>query len=362
MKIGIFTFHCAINYGAVLQAFGLQEYLKSIGHDVYIIDYRPNYLLYPYRVFRWKDSPKNFKDSLKWFIREVIVIPIRWKRKFVFSRFIKQYLNLCKLDLTNPDNDFDAFVFGSDQIWNKKITNGFDKFFWGAFPAAKGKRLVAYAASMGDANPTKTDFQYIKQKLGLFDMVGVRETSLCNILQSNNIPCSLVADPVLLAGKSIFDNLIVGLKPKDPYLLMFTLGRDEYVLPYVNLISAALGLQVKEIVSSRESLYKRNYKQALSPSSFLSYLVNASYVITSSFHGTVFSILYSKNFNVVGNGTHGDDRVLSLLEKLNLKSRFILVDDTRYDISNIDYDLIEAQKKELKDLSESFWTSFMSYE
>ena len=351
MKIGIFTFHCAINYGAVLQAYGLQEYLKELGHEVYIIDYRPEYLLYPYRVFRWNDSPKHPINWFKWFIREVMVIPIRWRRVIHFNKFVKKYLNLYDLDLNNPDNDFDAFVFGSDQIWNKEITKGFDKVYWGDFPAAQGKQLVAYAASMGNCCDLQNqDLEYIDRKIDLFSVVGVREVSLLNLLRSFNKPSINVVDPVLLAGDALFKKLIIKKRSLRPYLLLFTLGRDEYVIPIANKIAKDIGLEIIEVISSNESLNLK-LKQTLSPIDFLSVLSHASYVVTSSFHGTVFSILFQKNFSAVQLKSTKSDRIESLLSVADLSSRLVCKSTKKIDTSSIDYKYVF--EKILQAVSES---------
>ena len=102
MKIAILTFHCALNYGAIMQTYGLQEYLKKIGHEVYVIDYRPEYLLKPYRIFNWRWSlTLSVKRNIFLFIRTILVSLIRLKRKKSFSQFTKKYINLCSLDFSN---------------------------------------------------------------------------------------------------------------------------------------------------------------------------------------------------------------------------------------------------------------------
>lgn len=92
MKIGIFTFHCAANYGAVLQTYCLQEVLKNMGHEVCVIDYRPKYLIEPYKTFSYDSASFNsFFSKCKGLIRACLVAPIRWKRNSVFARFIHDY-------------------------------------------------------------------------------------------------------------------------------------------------------------------------------------------------------------------------------------------------------------------------------
>lgn len=323
MKIGILTFHCAINYGAVLQAYGLQEYLNLLGHEVYVIDYRPDYLTDAYKVFRW--SYKNecsWKSNLKNLFREGLVMPIRVIRKFKFQRFVNKHLNLHKWDSTL--STFDTFVFGSDQIWNPCITRGLDKVFIGSFKEAQGKKLIAYAASVGALqNLTSNDYRELKSHLSSFEKVGLREKTLYDLL-SVQLDCSAITvDPVLLAGINVFSKITDYVQIKTPYLLLFTLGRDERSVEVAYKIAKQKSLEVIEVLSSKESLYNAKIKQTLSPSEFLGYIKNASYVVTSSFHGTVFSILFQKDFNVITNSlTHGE-RIVQLLHSLGLQSRIV---------------------------------------
>lgn len=96
MKIGILTFHCAINYGAIMQSYGLQEYLKKLGHEAYLLDYRPECIIKNYRIFRWHWSESH---SLQYntisLIRELLVLPKRLLRNYRFKRFSeKKFLGL----------------------------------------------------------------------------------------------------------------------------------------------------------------------------------------------------------------------------------------------------------------------------
>ena len=351
MKIGILTFHCAVNYGAVLQAFALKEYLKGLGHDVYIVDYRPKYLLSPYRVFRWDIWPKPIKDKIRHLFRELFIAPIRWKRRKVFFQFIDKYLNPYKLDLNDRLNDFDMFIFGSDQIWNKKITDGYDLVYFGDFPAAKQKKLIAYAASMGDNAPDIVDSEFLKSKFKFFDKVGVREEATTVVFNSWGITSAHVVDPVLLLGASGFRRLIINSAPKRAYLLLFTLRREDYAVPISRMIASSFGLDVIEIVSHKESVRNKNLKQSLSPLEFISYFYNASYVVTSSFHGTVFSILFEKDFITVKHKNIQMDRMESLLKSLGLLNRLISDDAVDFEKAPIDYNSVNHKCSQLRDES-----------
>ncbi len=344
MKIGIFTFHCAANYGAVLQTYCLQEVLKSMGHEVYIIDYRPKYLIEPYRTFSYDPTSfDSFFAKCKGLLRACLVTPIRWKRNRAFSRFIDSHLNLYQLNLNDESNDFDAFVFGSDQIWNPKITGGFDKVYFGDFPAAKGKKLIAYAASAGSiSNFADENIDYFLSRLQYFDKVTVREKSLAEyISHKSSITSEVVFDPVLLAGSTVLykllDNKIERQGQKQPYLFLFQLTRNDDIASYAIAVAKSKELKLIEMATMRESLFNSNMKQTLSIGQLISYFINATYIMTSSFHGTVLSILFNKPFNTVSINDSIDERALSLLKDLNFTDKMLDIYSQTVYSTQIDY-------------------------
>lgn len=349
MKIGIFTFHCAANYGAVLQTYCLQEVLKSMGHEVYVIDYRPKSLKIPYKVFFY--NPNCFPSNLakiKGFLRACLVAPIRWKRNNVFSQFINHNLNLYQMNLNDESNDFDAFVFGSDQIWNPKLSDGFDNIYLGDFPAAKGKKLIAYAASAGSIlNFSAENIDYFLSRLRHFYKVTVREKSLAEYInRKSSIISKIVFDPVLLAGsiplyKLLNNKKIKGRSQRKPYLLLFQLGRNEHIAYYAATVAKSKGLKLIEVVTMCESIFNSNIKQTLSVERLLSYFIGASYIMTSSFHGTILSILFNKQFNTISVNESMDERSLSLLKDLNLSDRMLNINNSNTPSSNnIDYTVV----------------------
>lgn len=329
MKIGIFTFHCAANYGAVLQAYSLQEVLKKIGHEVYIINYRPKYLLDPYRNFLFQPIKNESIFSIcKKFVRACLVTPIRWRRNRSFSKFINNRLNLYNLDLNDESNDFDIFIFGSDQIWNPKITNGFDKIYLGDFPAAKGKKLIAYGASAGSVlNLPIGDVDYFLQRLKCFSKIWVRERELADYIKEKlSIEIETVLDPVLLAGKDILDDLILSSKRKirlNQFLLLFQLSRDDTFANFAMTIAEKKRLDFIEVASMGESVFNKRMKQVVDVEDLLIYFAKSSYIITSSFHGTLISVLFNKEFNTISVDRYVDERVISLLKILGLYDRMI---------------------------------------
>lgn len=345
MKIGIFTFHCAANYGAVLQTYCLQEVLKGMGHEVYVIDYRPKYLIEPYKTFSYDPTSfDSFFAKCKGLLRACLVTPIRWKRNRAFSRFIDSHLNLYQLDLDDESNDFDAFVFGSDQIWNPKITRGFDKVYLGDFTAAKGKKLIAYAASSGSiSNFAGENIDYFLSRLQYFDKVFVREKTLAEYInQKSSITSEVVFDPVLLAGINIINKLTINQGRyinKKSYLLLFQLGRNNSIANYAIELARVKDLEIVEIITSGESIFNSKIKQTLSINELLFYFKSASYIVTASFHGTVFATLFNKQFNTISISDNIDERALSLLNELNLSDRMSQIND-KLSLSLIDYNAV----------------------
>ena len=151
MKIGLLTFHCAHNYGAVLQCYALQETLISMGHEVEVINYRPKYLIASYKRFELhRFISLNLINSLKNSIKEALLAGRRFRRYKAFEEFITNRLNLSeRVNANNIPSKYDIYIIGSDQIWNPKITKGFDSVYWGQFKFPKERRrYIAYAASM----------------------------------------------------------------------------------------------------------------------------------------------------------------------------------------------------------------------
>lgn len=339
MKIGILTFHSAINYGAVLQAYGLQESLKSMGHEVYIIDYRPNCLEQSYKLFFVKNvTGCGIIKGIHLFVRELLAIPIRYKRKCAFKKFREENLSLLKLNIYIKESDIDLFILGSDQIWNFNITKG-DSVFIGDAPIFKGKNLISYGASVGSINYLEEkEIAILNKHLINFDNISVRESSLKKIISEKmNIQVSKVLDPVLLAGKDVFMRICRKNNYDRSYLLLFTLWGHPQANKIAHKIASLKGLDVIEIMSNNEIIRFSNVKQKLSPSEFLGYILNANYIVTTSYHGTALSILFNKQFTFYCDNEILSERMYDLLSDLNLTDR-ICYPSKSIDITEVNYE------------------------
>ena len=358
MKIGIFTFHFVHNYGAVLQAFGLQEHLKSMGHEVYIVDYRPRYLCDTYKMFSLNRIPSgSLLCRLKFLLREVLTIPVRFYRYIRFNRFIKDHLLLDDFD--GSGQDYQCFIFGSDQIWNPMITNGIDDVFVGNFSGAHRAKLVAYAASVGSLQNLSTmDSNKLMHYTNRFEMLSCREIELTNFLKLNlSKDVFTVLDPVLMAGKEPFQKLLPAKsKKKKPYLLLFSLSANELLREFSYNLAVTKGLIVIEVLSDQISLLSFKVKHSLPVPYFLDYINNAEVVVTSSFHGTALSILFEKEFYFSQTDKPSSERVLNLLRILGLEDR-VVYKPTEMNTKTINYAAVNNILEKERILSRIFLSS-----
>lgn len=324
MKIGILTFHRAHNYGAVLQTYGLQEYIKLLGHEVYIIDYVPNYTrkAYPkFSITNWlsKSPIRTIKKILEepFLCRDRI---IRWNN---FNRFITERLNLYPYNNHNNFTDFDAIVLGSDQIWNQKITGGdFDKVYFGENAACK---VISYAASNQSVSLTNPEKEFYRKQLNHIAAISVREKTLQQLLQPLiNKPIHLVLDPTLLSGIDVFQKIAISPKIQDKkYILVYEITPHDYTQRIAKSIASQIDADIIELVSTPFAGNLGQKRQTASPEEFIGYFKDAECIITTSFHGTAFSIMFNKPFYSIRQNKNVDIRINSLLSTIGLENRFI---------------------------------------
>lgn len=331
MNIGILTFHSARNYGAVLQCYALQRYLKDNGHQVCVIDYNNETILRPYSVFSLRRIIS--KNPLKMAIRlynEFRFFKSRFRRKRAFDNFIRNEVNLGNVSLIETSK-LDLILVGSDQVWNFKLTGGFDPYYWGVFKKKKVPIIASYAASMMDSWDQKYS-KDISSRLGNFEFVSVRENSIADKLSSlSNKKISVVVDPTLLLSKEQWselanDNSFANMH----YLLLYQVDDNNKNAIIAHQIANDLGLQVK-VLSAREDAFNSKGLREASPYDFISIFKYASFIVSSSFHGTVFSLIFNKPFVSIRSGKNNESRVETLLGYFNLQHLFI----SRYDSENL---------------------------
>ena len=335
-KVGILTFHRAYNCGSMMQAYALEQVIEKIGYDPEIIDFSNKGQIELYRMLFKNNSLKNI-------VKNIILLPHLNQIKnnnFKYEEFIKKfmkvsenkYYNISELD----DSKYFAVVAGSDQIWNITIQDHDDAYF---LPWVKNAKKIAYAPSFGARNPLDyaKDFKKYRQFLDDFNFLSVRENNGKNwIKEISDKEAKVVLDPTLLLSKDHYQGLIKNnvITPKK-YIFYYSPHYSKEINELVKKISIKLNLPV--IAFNSKAFYTKFMKSygfqlpnIEDPLAYLELISKAEIVITTSFHGTIFSSIFRKKFWVVkNNGMYEkDDRVLTLINMLDLKDRIIT---TKYD-------------------------------
>ena len=350
MKIGILTFHRAHNYGAVLQAYALQEVLKNCGHDVEIIDYKNPYLL---NVYKWFSLKRIFTRNIVKAIKELRLISKRKQRYDNFQRYIKLNLSLSK---SNYDiASYDIILIGSDQVWNTNLTNGFDKMYWGAWNHCH-TILASYAASMEDKiDCDKKD--KISRLLNNFDYISVREAGIKNqlrLLTKKNI--EIVIDPTLLLDRECWLHIENKSIVDENYILLYQVRNNEIAKNIANKISENLNMRIVHL-SARIDLLNDKETISSGPLSFLNLIRNAKFIVCTSFHGTIFSLIYHVPFCSVILNDGKDSRVTNILSQVGLSERGVHgYTDSLF--HPIDWEFVDGKICEMRQNSMSYLKQF----
>lgn len=355
MKVAILTQHLSTNYGGILQCYALQTVLERMGHDVRVLA-KPQYARSFYLIYPISVCKRLLQNCLSGKRLPVFKTPHELVVQHV-DRFIRQYVHrLIRRNWTEAlASRFDAIVVGSDQIWRPEylwVYSLEDVFL--NFARDLRLRRVAYAASFGvDRCPfTPEQLQRCAPLLKKFDAVSVRESSGVEICRNDfGVEACQMIDPTLLLQADDYLKLIERseTKPSDGDLLVYLLDRRPEKRAVVNQIVAANRTR-PFYVEFREDdpatpLYERIQ---ISVEQWLRGFRDARMVVTDSFHGCVFSILFQKPFIVIGNATRGMARFTSLLRLFGLEDRLIGSPEefqSRKDalLTPIDYASVNAQ-------------------
>lgn len=312
------TFHWASNYGAILQAYALQQFLKRHGVETEIVDY------VPFRVVFIRMLQRIRTRDASDFVRE-----------FRMRRFRRRYLDVSprryrrSSDLRGAAGAYDALVCGSDQIWNEWFTlnaEGGPTCAYFLDYAAEGVKKISYAASFGTDSLTEPMARVVGTELATFDAIGVREESGASIVAALDLKATVVADPTLLLSSEDYDDLIGAHRTLDLHPL-FT-----YILHNGQVAAHSVADHLASTYFNGQRLYDR---EPISPLDWLSQLRHANYVLTNSFHGLVFSLVFERPFMVVaveGAGESMNGRFRTLLKSVCLEERLL----TSLDVQRVD--------------------------
>ena len=341
MKIKTITCHNVYNYGASLQAFALQHYLEQKGHDVEIINFRPWYNRGGYNMFSLPPVSRSYKMTqwcppLRW-----LVAPIRnrhllktYGRKTAFDHFTQRFLHVTnalyedseQLRVNPPAADL--YIAGSDQIWNTDMHNGHEPAYFLDF-GDDSIRRISYAASFGIGQIGKGNESWIKKQIVRFDAVSVREKAGVGILRNLGFnEVVQVMDPVFLISPSDWKETTVGFARKynvvkDGYILLYDFIDDGRIGIFAEECAKQTGLPIVAINDCKRNSYATHNINNAGPLEFVLLILNASIVISNSFHATAFSCIFGKDFYTFPLSTQqNSSRMTDLLEQLGVMDRF----------------------------------------
>lgn len=286
MKIGILTFEKAVNYGTALQAVAMQRVLESFGARAEFLAHRCDAIDANSKVFDLKEA-----KSPAYTLAHLINLPCALKRNRAFRDFQEKFF---AFGTDNP-HDYDWVVAGSDQIWNYKLT-GNDWFYFLDFPK-NGTKKAAYAGSFGLPEVAAEYVDTLKPLLGDFDHLSVREETAARIIRDitgQDVP--VVLDPTLLLNKEQWMEMAEPECGETGYIFVYTVFASESLWKFAYELSERTGLPIRTISYSKLHRHKAHYDFSAGPGQWLSYMANADYVVTNSFHGMAFSINFRKQF------------------------------------------------------------------
>ena len=354
MKIAVMTWYKYLNFGSVLQAYATNWFLRNNGHDVYMIDYKPKgnnkeVLSIKFIINKAKNKIKYRNINLE-------------NRNNVFDEFVSKNLaqtNNCSsfAELYDLNDLYDKFVCGSDQIWSPLC---FDSHYFLDF--ADTDKIIAYAPSMG---PNRINDDIIKSKIATlvsrFDFLSVREEQGKNLIKNIcNKDSRIVLDPTLLLSKDDWIKAF-DLKTNDSknYILCYFLGESNKYFNQITKFAKENNFEIINIPFLRYTkLNKYNLDHEVGPEEFVNLIYNATYVFTDSFHGTIFSINFNKNFYTYRRFKEIDpknqnSRIKNILKIFELEERIVDKNSKIFN-NDIEYSKINYKLNELRNDSQNF--------
>lgn len=351
-NVATITFHASHNYGSVLQAYALSSAIKEEGYNVKIINYRTKTQKDCYTLYK---KYKGVKGAVRNAYQRLISGKI--KRRFKgFENFINNVLPVTE-EVTDSEglnkfsDCFDAYVCGSDQVWNPACQDFATAYY---LDFVNGKKRIAYAPSLGRAEFDQENKSIIKNLLTNIDYISVREKKGQELLQTlTEKQVNLVCDPVILFGKEGWEKVIEKPKINKPYMFVYFLENNHGDRSYIDLIAKTLGLKVVILNENVSDLFKPYIKKydAL-PLEFVSLIKNASFVYTNSFHATAFSTMFNvpcasmiaKTEKVHNNN---DSRKIDFLTAVGLEKNLKkdLTKEDILDIKNTDFAALKVNEK-----------------
>lgn len=329
MRIGILTITPSVGFGGILQAYALRYILEQMGHSVQIINYTTNSSLKNKLTYFAKSLIKKFNGE---FVKYSPQAELRYRSQNIIP-FIKDNLNFSKKVTSSTqlkhliNTSYDIVIAGSDQVWRPKYVHGIENYF---FAGVKQRiKRIAYAASFG-----VDSFEYSEEEawacsnlLKCFTYVSVREQSGVKLLKDNlryekHVFCDL--DPTMLAGLSAFQSFILSTNKSKDKVFSYILDPTDKKKMLLDEVARILDKSICNFNTNAENPNKPLNERIAPPvEDWVNGIFHSSFVVTDSFHGCAFSILFNKPFIVYVNKNRGSERFTSILSQFNLCDRMI---------------------------------------
>lgn len=340
IKTGTLTFHAAHNYGAMLQAYALQQIIIQMGYDNEIINF---VCVNPRNKHKY---PTKLKQTIALLLSYLQRLPYQkqLQQKYLsFEKFILDNLKISEqcLSLKDVENlvvKYDCCIVGSDQVWNMNTSS----FGWVYYLPFEGKACISYAASMGNMDLltiSNEDKEKVRDCLLRFNMIGVRDGHTKELVKEiSGREAQIVIDPVfLLSSEKWLEKVDNTPLIKGKYILLYSLYYSSEISRIAMRFSKKMGIKIVLINewTVRPFVGNRKIVRRLDPGplEFLNLLYHAEFVLSTSFHGVVFSILFKKAFGVIKVRT--DWRLSHLLSLFDLESRWVTSENLEEKLSDV---------------------------
>jgi len=303
MKVEIITLHRITNFGSMLQTYATQTAIEKLGHEAEVLDFVPEGM-----SFKRANWPNNDVPAWKKLIKFPPLLAVNLVEYSDVNRFLRKYIHLsskryhCYQEIMADIPVADAYLSGSDQVWNTQNNNPPEdlKAYYLGF-APEGKKRIAYAGSFGKNTFTEDEERIIKEFIAKYDHISVREDDGLRILQGFGFDNGVhVVDPTLLLRGEEWREFASGKKaPKSGYVFVYNLNRNGLIKEMAKAIAKEKGLRIINFADTFDFIKGAKNRMGNTAEDFVNHIANADYVVTDSFHGTAFSLNLNRQVIVV---------------------------------------------------------------